>query len=270
MKAPISKILPNPDQPRTVFDQAELEALAATIRQHGVIQPIVVEPAKDGFYILQDGERRLRASRLAGLTEIPITLAERTNHNGIERLTRALIANVQRSDMGPVDEGKAYQRLLDDLGSMQAVADEVGVSIATVSMRLALLDFPDEVQLLYNLRRLRLDVKVVAALKQLSKTRMTKVALQAATRGGSARVVMGLIKSEFTRQGRKYTPRARTVPEPVLVDGHFSALSMINGKHLPADIRQAAAATCQACALYSDASPASCRECPLPDFLRRL
>lgn len=270
MKALINKILPNPDQPRSVFDEVELENLAATIRQHGVIQPIVVEESSDGFYILQDGERRLCASKLAGLTEIPITLAERTNHNGIERLTRALIANIQRSDLGPVDEAKAYQRLLDDRGTIQAVADEVGVSIATVSMRLALLDFPEEVQRLYNLGRLRLDPKVVAALKQLSKTRMTRVALQAASRGGTARVIMGLIKADLNSTGRTYAPRARTTPDPVLVDGHFSALSMINGRKLPEAVCAAAAQTCEHCALYPDASPANCRQCPLPDFLRRL
>jgi ParB family chromosome partitioning protein len=269
MKAPIEKIIPNPDQPRTVFDQAELESLASTIRKHGVIQPVVVEQVKD-YFILVDGERRWRASKIAGLKKIPITLAERTNHNGIERLTKALIANVQRSAMGPVDEGKAYQRLLQDLGTIQAVADDVGVSIATVSIRLALLHFPDEVQHLFNLRRLSLDPKVVAALKQLSKTRMTRVALQAAMRGGSIRILLRLVTLELKGAGKTYAPRARTAPEPVLVDGHFSALSLVDGKELPVDVCLAANKTCKACPLYPEASPANCRQCPLPDFLRRL
>lgn len=269
MNVPIDKIIPNPDQPRTIFDQAELENLAATIKEHGVILPISVEQVDD-YYILVDGERRWRAARMAGLLEIPAAIQERTNHNGIERLTRALIANIQRSDMGPVDEGNAYKRLLDDLGSQQAVADKVRVSVATVSMRLALLDFPDEVQRLFNLRRLRLDPKVVAALKQLSKSKMTKVALQAATRGGTSRVIIGLIRNDLASQGRKYSPRARTTPEPVLVDGHFSASSLIAEKKIPEGIREAAIKTCQSCALYSEACHSVCRECPLPDLLRRI
>ena len=141
MDIPIEKILPNPDQPRTVFDQAELENLAATVRKHGVILPISVELVDD-YYILVDGERRWRAAKMAGLRKIPASIQAHTNHNGIERLTKALIANVQRSAMGPVDEGRAYKRLLDELASEQAVADEVGVSIATVSMRLTLPGVP--------------------------------------------------------------------------------------------------------------------------------
>ena len=268
MKAPIEKILPNPENPRTVFDQEELEGLAASIKKYGVIQPLVVEQEQD-YYILVAGERRLRASKLAGLAEVPITIQESTNHGGLDRLTKALIENVQRSQMGPVDVAKAYQRLLKHLGTHQAVADEVGVTGATVSVHLALLEFPEEVLKLFNLGKLPMDARLFPRFKRLPKTQLVRIALRAATRGLTAKGILSLIKRETNGQ-KVYTPRKRASPEPVLVDGHFSALSLLGGKELPENVRAAALKTCQGCPLYPEASPSMCRECPLPDFLRRL
>lgn len=267
MNIPVNKIVPNPDQPRTVFDQAELESLSKTIKKRGVILPIAVEQADD-YYILVDGERRWRAAQMVGLTEIPAEIRERTNHNGIDRLTNALIANIQRADMGPVDEGRAYLRLLQELGTEQAVADEVGVSIATVSMRLALLDLPDEVQRLYNLRRLPLDQRTIAVLRRMKKAPMIRVCLRAATRGVTAKVLMRMIKVENNGEP-VHTPIKREKPQ-IEFNGHFNALAMIAEKKIPDVIRLATINTCKACTLYPEASPSMCRECPLPDFLRRL
>ena len=103
MKVPVQSVLPNPDQPRTIFDQAELEGLAQSIRETGLIQPIVVEQAGDQ-YILVDGERRWRAHQLAGLTEIEVVVKPSTNHNGAERLTRALVARRPERDTGREDQ----------------------------------------------------------------------------------------------------------------------------------------------------------------------
>src|SRR6185369_7089197 len=95
----ISRVVPNPEQPRKTFDQAELDGLADSIREHGVIQPIVVESCADD-YILHDGERRLRAAKLAGLKKIPAIVHPPLNGTGPqERLERALVANVQRVEM---------------------------------------------------------------------------------------------------------------------------------------------------------------------------
>ena len=102
----INRIFPNPDQPRTVFDQEELEGLAQSIKENGLIQPIVVEQAGDCF-ILVDGERRWRACQLAGLVHIEAVIRPASNHNGIQRLTHALVANIQRSSMGAIDEAHA-------------------------------------------------------------------------------------------------------------------------------------------------------------------
>lgn len=267
-KINITLIVPNPDQPRTVFDQTELEGLAQSIRENGLIQPIVVEEAA-GQYILVDGERRLRAHQLAGLKTIDAIVRPTTNHGGLERLTHALVANIQRSAMGPIDEARAYERLIHELGTQDAVARKVGVSTATISGRLALLEFPEEVQRLYNLRRLPVDMKLIADLKQMSPAQMTRVAFKASTRGLTAVGIRKLIAIELKGK-RKYTPR-KPAQEPVIeTNGHFNALSLVNGKELPAGVRTAAVQTCKACALYSEASPTMCRECPLPDLLRRL
>lgn len=102
---PVDRIYPNPMQPRKIFDEAELHELADSIREHGVIEPIVVELCGRDF-ILHDGERRLRAARLASLKKIPAIVHPPLNGTGPrERLERALVANVQRSEMHPIEEG---------------------------------------------------------------------------------------------------------------------------------------------------------------------
>lgn len=270
-KIDITLIIPNPDQPRTVFDQAELEGLAQSIRENGLIQPIVVEEAA-GQYILVDGERRWRAHKLLGLKTIDADVKPESNHGGLERLTKAVVANVQRESMGYVDEGRAYRRLVEELGSAEEVARKIGGSTATISSRMALLEFPDPVQKLYNLRLLAMDPRVIAVLKRLEPDVMVRVTARAATRGLTSKGLMRLIDLEL--KGKKvHTPRKRQAappPTPVEEDGHFSALNLINGKDLPAKIRTAALKTCRACALYPEASPTMCRDCPLPDFLRKV
>lgn len=270
MKVAINLIIPNPDQPRTRFDQAELEGLAQSIRENGLIQPIVVEKAGDR-YILVDGERRWRAHRLAGLETIEALVRPASNHNGLHRLTHALVANIQRSAMGPVDEARAYQKLVEQLGTADAVAKKVGVSNATVGTKLALLEFPELVQKLFNLGRLPLMGPVIAAFKQLSPEQQVRIATRASTRGLSGKSILRLIhlEAEGVQVGQKKRAKSDDEKE-IKVQGHFDALALINGKKLPKEIQQAALKTCQACALYPEASSAICRQCPLPDFLRRL
>ncbi len=128
---PVDRILPNPEQPRKLFQAEELEELAASMRGHGVIQAISVEgptpgpsPFSNGengeggeWYILEDGERRWRAAMLAGLTEIPATVQpSRNGHGSRDRLERALVANIQRAEMGPYELGMALMRLRDEHG----------------------------------------------------------------------------------------------------------------------------------------------------------
>lgn len=269
MKIRVEHVLPNPDQPRTVFDQAELEGLAQSIIENTLIQPIVVEQAGDR-YILVDGERRWRAHQMAGFAEIEavVMVSASSNHNGLERLTRALVANIQRSAMGPVDEARAYQRLVNEHGTLDAVAKKVGVSIATVSLRLSLLEFPEAVQRLFNLKRLTVDGTVIAALKRLKSDQQIRLATMGATRGWSASAMVRLVSRE-QKGTPAYVTKKRGPKEAVKLAGKFDALAMVNRK-LPEPIRRAALTTCKACSLYEEASSIICKQCPLPEFLVRL
>ena len=128
----------NPRQPREKFDLEELENLAASIREHGVIQPLVVSPAKNGIYVLIAGERRLQASRKAGLKTVPVVVRHATDQQLLEL---ALIENVQRADLNPIEEAEAYQHLVREFKmSHETIASRVGKSRVAVTNTLRLLD----------------------------------------------------------------------------------------------------------------------------------
>ncbi len=140
----IEGIKRNPHQPRDHFDDAQLAELAASITVHGVIQPIVVRAGADGGYELIAGERRLRASRLAGRTTIPAVIRDST---GDEMLQLALVENVQRADLNAIEQAQAYRELTDRFGlTHEQVARQVGKSRVAVSNALRLLDLAPETQ----------------------------------------------------------------------------------------------------------------------------
>lgn len=139
----VDQIQPNPDQPRSRFDESALEELAASIREVGVLQPIIVAAAGSG-YVLIAGERRWRASKKAGLTSIPAVVR---GTEGESSLIEAVIENVQRQDLTPLEEAHAYKQLLEDYGMTQdQVADRVGKSRPTVANTLRLLQLPGPIQ----------------------------------------------------------------------------------------------------------------------------
>lgn len=140
----LDEILPNPWQPRERFDEAEIDELAASIRSHGVIQPLVVRPVEEGYQLVT-GERRLRAARKVGLDAVPVVLKEMTDREALEV---TLVENLQREDLSPLEEARAYQRLLDDFGLNQdQVAERVGKSRPAVANTLRLLLLPEAVRL---------------------------------------------------------------------------------------------------------------------------
>ncbi|MFN3352260.1 MAG: ParB/RepB/Spo0J family partition protein [Brevundimonas sp.] len=142
---PIETIRPNPDQPRRRFAQAELDELAASIRDKGVLQPILVraQPGEPGTWQIIAGERRWRAAQAARLTEAPVIVREM---NDIEVLEVAIIENVQRADLNPVEEAQAYRQLMDRFGRTQdALAGVVGKSRSHVANVLRLLQLPETV-----------------------------------------------------------------------------------------------------------------------------
>jgi ParB family chromosome partitioning protein len=142
---PVNQLRPNPQQPRHHFDPEALEELAASIRLHGVLQPLLVSEDPPGGYLLITGERRWRAARLAGLVTVPAVIRERVENK--QQLELALVENLQRRDLTPLEESRAFDHLRSSLGlSQQEIAERVGMERSTVANALRLLKLPAEVQ----------------------------------------------------------------------------------------------------------------------------
>ena len=140
---PIHKVEPNPDQPRQDFDEEELQALSESIEMHGVMQPLTVRELKSGYYQIIAGERRWRAARMAGLSEIPVVVIEADDKKVMEL---ALIENLQRQDLNAIEEAQGYQSLMTDYGLTQdEAAKRVGKSRPAVANALRLLSLNDEI-----------------------------------------------------------------------------------------------------------------------------
>lgn len=139
----LSSVEPNSNQPRSDFDEAALMELADSIRTHGVLQPLVVRPMQSGIYQIVAGERRWRASRMAGLTEIPVVIKELSDS---ETLEIAIIENLQREDLNPIELAIGYKTLMEEYGfTQEQVAEKVGKSRPVVANTVRLLALPDEV-----------------------------------------------------------------------------------------------------------------------------
>ena len=139
---PVELIKPNPDQPRTQFDEEALEGLASSIAASGIVQPLLVRPLPDGSYELVAGERRWRAAQRAGLERVPAVVREQAE---AERLQAALIENMVREDLNPVEEARACAALVEDLGlTKEELARRVGRSRPAISNLIRLLELPDE------------------------------------------------------------------------------------------------------------------------------
>lgn len=141
----IEKIVPNPHQPRAYFDPEKLQQLADSIREKGIIQPLLVVKGSGSRYTLIAGERRLRAAKLAGLDEVPVVVMDEAGDK--ERLELALIENIQRHDLNPIEEGQAYSRLMEEFQlTQEEVAKKVGRQRSTVTNVLRLLQLPAPLQ----------------------------------------------------------------------------------------------------------------------------
>ena len=143
LEVPANAIAPNPKQPRSRFDDETLAELAASIREVGILQPIVVRRTGGGYEVVA-GERRLRAAKLAGLATVPVILRDSED---ADLLREALIENIHREDLNPIELGEAFRQLLDDLGLKQEeLADRVGVSRSHIANTIRLLSLPIDVQ----------------------------------------------------------------------------------------------------------------------------
>lgn len=140
----IDEIVPNKEQPRKTFDEGSLAELSESIKQHGVLQPLLVRPLPEGGYQLVAGERRWRACRMAGLREVPVVIKELTD---TETMEIAIIENLQREDLNPIEEAEGLQALIDKCGfTQEEVATSVGKSRPAIANSLRLLRLPPEVR----------------------------------------------------------------------------------------------------------------------------
>jgi ParB family transcriptional regulator, chromosome partitioning protein len=148
---PVERVDPNPDQPRMSFDEASLQEMAASIKEHGVLQPILIRPGTEGRYQLIAGERRWRASKIAGLTHIPALIEDIDDETALEI---AIIENLQREDLSPLDEALMYDRMTSDHGySLRKLAQKLGKDKGYIENRLRLADAPAEIKQLVSLRK---------------------------------------------------------------------------------------------------------------------
>lgn len=139
----LDSIVPGPMQPRTHFDEASLQGLAESIRSHGIVQPLLVRRRGDGFELIA-GERRWRAARLAGITRVPVVVKEVPDESLLEI---ALIENIQRENLNPIEEAQAYKKLIDTIGlTQEALAARVGRDRSYITNYLRLLGLPDDLQ----------------------------------------------------------------------------------------------------------------------------
>lgn len=141
---PISKVETAPNQPRKQFDEVQLAELADSVAEHGIIQPLTVRKLASGYYQIIAGERRWRAARMAGLTEVPVRIIEADDRKAMEL---ALVENLQRADLSPMEEAEGYRALMDEYGfTQEQVSERVGISRPSVANALRLLSLPESVK----------------------------------------------------------------------------------------------------------------------------
>ena len=275
---PVDEVLPNPEQPREEFDAAEIESLAESIREQGQIQPIVVVESQEG-YTLVDGERRLRATKLLGRATIRAEVRE-YNEPAVDKFIQALAANLQRADLNPIEEGKAFKKLHKQGKTLRTIASMAGKSITHVNFRLKLLDFEPEIQELFAARKLPLDPATVYSLASLPEGIRARMAARYAARGtgctGIKASVSRILRTEQDEAadvplvGRKRAPASILSDAP---DGESRIMKLAGESGSMPQwelINKAAAETCESCDLNDMASAAMCKDCPAVELLRRL
>ena len=222
----LTEIEPNRNQPRKEFDEQALSELADSIREHGIIQPLLVRPLETGGYQLVAGERRCRAARMIGLTEVPVVIKEMTE---TEVMELALIENLQRQDLNPLEEAAGYRELMTTYGLTQdQVAKRVGKSRSAVANCLRLLTVPEEIQPF--LRSGQLSAGHVKALAGMSdREEMVRIAKSAADKGLSVR--------EVERQVQSFTAPRPSSPSGEEKEAFYKELELAMNAELGRKVR---------------------------------
>jgi ParB family transcriptional regulator, chromosome partitioning protein len=217
LQVSLENISPNPQQPRTIMDEAKLAGLAASIKEHGLIQPLIVTKTPDGYTLIA-GERRWRAATLAGLEKVPVVVKETTPQ---EMLELAIIENIQRADLNALEEAQAYRQLMDDFGlTQEEVADRVGKGRSTVANLVRLLNLPPQVQEAVlaeaisgaharEILRLPTTAMQINAMNQVIKLSLSR------------RQTMTLVDNLLLEKKPVFKPRPKLSPELQEVEGQF-------------------------------------------------
>lgn len=226
---PISEITPNRSQPRTEFDEAALSELADSILQHGIITPLLLRPMPNGGYQIVAGERRYRAARMAGLSEVPALVKELSD---AQVMVLALIENLQREDLGALEESRGYQTLMEQFDfTQEQVAKQVGKSRPAVANSLRLLNLPKQTLRLLEENRLSAGhARALLALEEAEK--IDKAALEVIRRGLSVR------ETERLASKSAKDKKVRTGPlKPSLYSEVELALSEQLGKRITVSVK---------------------------------
>ena len=200
----LDSIVPGPMQPRTHFDEASLESLAESIRSHGIVQPLLVRRRDDGYELIA-GERRWRAAKLAGISRVPIVVKEVPDESLLEI---ALIENIQRENLNPIEEAQAYRKLIETVGlTQEALASRVGRDRSYITNYLRLLKLPDDVQQL--VKEGRLSTGHARALLALSHPDLQRrIARQIIDGGLSVRATEQLVQKASEEKPARKPPAA--------------------------------------------------------------
>lgn len=212
---PLDEIIPNKEQPRKQFDEEALADLSASIAQHGVLQPLLVRPMPDGSYQLVAGERRWRASRMAGLTEVPVVIRDMDEQQAAEL---ALIENLQREDLNPMEEAIGYRTLMESYGMTQEqTAQVVNKSRPAVANALRLLQLPEEVA----------DLVAVGELSAgHARTVLAFEGAEAQIAAAHAAVDRGLSVRELEKMAKAAKAKPRTPKEPKKQDSFYDEVAL--------------------------------------------
>lgn len=215
LNIPIDHIRPNPHQPRTHFKEEALEELSSSIKKHGLIQPVTVRYLGERRFELISGERRLRATKLAGIEEIPAYIREADDE---QIIAFALIENIQREELNPLEISLGYQRLIDEVGYTQSeVAERVGKNRSTVTNMLRLLQLPDFIQA--ALRDERISTGHARALINLKKEEdQQKLLKQIVSKNLSVRQTEDLVKSFEKKNEQKSIRKPEVKPGNLFLD----------------------------------------------------
>jgi ParB family chromosome partitioning protein len=219
-RIPLAELRSSPFQPRQEFDEARLSELAASIRQSGVLQPIIVRPSAIGYEIVA-GERRVRAARDAGLAEIPALVRQYGDH---EVVLLSLVENVQRSDLNPIDKARAYQRLVAHLGATQDdVARRLGLDRSSVANMIRLLDLPEEIQDLVRAGALGMGhARALLGLNEdLDRLQMAERIVREDL---SVRAVEALVRDGGARQRPRRRSQPRKTPQVAALEAELRSL----------------------------------------------